>query len=216
MSMSRGSTIRATGCNFRRSAPPRIARGFTLVEALVAIAILALVALLAWRATASMTDSEVRVAAERARWQRLDAVLSRIEADLRESVPRAARHGAGTDAAWSLAPSDSAGNALLVFTRAGPSAIDEPGNAGQRVGYRFRNRQIEVLYWPHIDNVAADDAMSYGLTDDVASFHVAALTADNRWSDRWPLPGSAPIPRGVRVDLQLADGTVVERLLVLQ
>jgi len=102
----------------------RSARGFTLVEALVAIAILALVALLAWRATASMTDSEVRLAAERARWQRLDAVLTRIEADLRASVPRAARRGAGTDAAWSLAPADAAGNALLVFTRAWPCAID--------------------------------------------------------------------------------------------
>ena len=194
----------------------RNARGFTLVEALVAIAILALVALLAWRATASMTDSEVRLAAERARWQRLDAVLTRIEGDLRASVPRAARRGAGTDAAWSLAPADAAGNALLVFTRAGPSAIDEPGNAGQRVGYRYRNQQVEVLYWPHIDNVSADDATSYGLTDDVASFRVFALTADDRWSDRWPLPGSLPIPRGVRVDLTLADGSVIERLLVLQ
>jgi len=42
------------------------------------------------------------------------------------------------------------------------------------------------------------------------------FTADDRWSDRWPLPGSLPIPRGVRVDLTLADGSVVERLLVLQ
>jgi type II secretion system protein J len=163
-----------------------------------------------------MTDSEVRLTAERARWQRLDAVLTRVEADLRSSLPRPARRGAGKDAAWSLAPTDSAGNALLVFTRAGPSAIDEPGNAGQRVGYRFRNGHIEALYWPHIDNVAADDATSYALTDDVVSFHVSALTADNRWSDHWPLPGSTSIPRGVRVELQLADGSSVERLLVLQ
>ena len=194
----------------------RTVRGFTLVEALVAIAILGLVAVLAWRATAAMTDSEVRLTAERARWQRLDAVLTRVEADLRSSLPRPARRGAGKDAAWSLAPTDSAGNALLVFTRAGPSAIDEPGNAGQRVGYRFRNGHIEALYWPHIDNVAADDATSYALTNDVVSFHVSALTADNRWSDHWPLPGSTSIPRGVRVELQLADGSSVERLLVLQ
>jgi general secretion pathway protein J len=199
-----------------RGVAVRHANGFTLVEALVAIAILALVALLAWRATASMTDSEIRLTAERARWQGLDAVLTRIEADLRASTPRAARRGAGNDAAWSLAPADATGNALLVFTRAGPSAIDEPGNAGQRVGYRYRNRQFEVMYWPHIDNVSAEDATSYGLTEEVASFRVFALTADNRWSDRWPLPGSLPIPRGVRVELQLFDGSVIERLFVLQ
>jgi general secretion pathway protein J len=191
-------------------------RGFTLVEALVAIAILALVALLAWRATAAMTDSEVRLTAERAHWQELDAVLTRVEADLRSATPRPARRGASTDAAWSLAPDDAAGNASLVFTRAGPSAIDEPGSAGQRVGYRFRAGHVEALYWPHIDNVDTGAATSYALTDDVAGFRVTALTADNRWSAQWPLPGSTPMPRGVRIELTLADGTTVERLLALQ
>jgi len=196
--------------------PQRLPGGFTLVEALVAIAILALVALLAWRATAAMADSEARLTAERSRWQRLDAVLTRVEADLRASIPRPARRGVATDAAWSLATGDAAGNALLVFTRAGPSAVEEPGSAGQRVGYRLRGGHVEVLYWPHIDNVAAETATSYALTDDVAGFRVAALTADNRWSAQWPLPGSTPIPRGVRIELTLADGSTIDRLLALQ
>lgn len=194
----------------------RRSRGFTLVEALVAIAILALVALLAWRATAAMTDSEVRLAAERARWQQLDAVLTRVEADLRSSTPRPARLGTSTEAAWSLAPEDSAGDALLIFTRAGSSAIDEPGSAGQRVGYRFRDGHIEALYWPHIDNVATGAAASYALTNDVVRFHVTALTADNRWSATWPLPGGTAIPRGVRIELTLTDGSTVDRWLALQ
>ena len=194
----------------------RRAGGFTLVEALVAVAILAIVATIAWRATAAMTDSEARLASESARWRRLDALMTRMEADMRKAIPRSVRHGSVVEPAWLAGPIDAAGNTTLVFTRAGPSAIDEPGSAGQRVGYRYRNQQIEVLYWPHIDNVSADDATSYGLTDDVASFRVFALTADDQWSDRWPLPGSLPIQRGVRVDLTLADGSVVERLLVLQ
>jgi general secretion pathway protein J len=200
-----------------RKASPRDAhRGFTLVEALVAIAILGLVALLAWRATAAMTDSEVRLSAESARWQQLDALLTRVEADLRTSVPRRARYGALTEPAWSLAPEDAAGNALLVFTRAGPTAVDEPGTAGQRVGYRWRGGRIEALYWPHIDNPAATAPAAYALIDGVARFRVEALTADDRWSERWPPAGATDIPRGVRVELVLADGSTIERLLVLQ
>lgn len=196
-------------------ATARTARGFTLVEALVALAILGLVALLAWRATAAMTDNEARLAAESAHWQQLDAVLSRVEADLRASVPRRARHGSTTEAAWSMAPEDAARNTLLTFTRAGPDAVDEPGIGGQRIAYRWRAGRIETLYWPHVDNDAATLPSTYALADGVARFRIEALDSDLRWTDRWPFPGGAEIPRGVRVELLLADGTAVERWLAL-
>src|SRR6185437_5603724 len=122
----------------------RRSRGFTLVEALVAVAILAMVALLAWRATAAMTDGEAHLAAESARWQRLDALLTRMEADMREAIPRNVRHGPGTEASWSAAPEDAAGNTLLIFSRAGADALDEPGAGGQRVAYRWRDGRVEV------------------------------------------------------------------------
>jgi prepilin-type N-terminal cleavage/methylation domain-containing protein len=41
--------------------PALRARGFTLVEALVALLILAIVAVLAYRGTASLTDGEARL-----------------------------------------------------------------------------------------------------------------------------------------------------------
>jgi general secretion pathway protein J len=191
-------------------------RGFTLVEALVAIAILALVALLAWRATAAMTDGEERLSVESTRWQRLDALLARFEADLREAIPRPVRHGVQVEPAWLAAPDDSAGNTSLTFTRAGPDALDEPGSGGQRVGYRLRDGRIEVLYWQRLDNPPTATPASYALVDGVARFRVLQLTADDRWTDRWPLPGATPIPRGVRIEIGLADGSVIERWLALQ
>jgi general secretion pathway protein J len=191
-------------------------RGFTLVEALVAIAILALVALLAWRATAAMTDGEERLSVESTRWQRLDALLARFEADLREAIPRPVRHGVQVEPAWLAAPDDSAGNTSLTFTRAGPDALDEPGRGGQRVGYRLRDGRIEVLYWQRLDNPPTATPASYALVDGVARFRVLQLTADDRWTDRWPLPGATPIPRGVRIEIGLADGSVIERWLALQ
>jgi general secretion pathway protein J len=195
---------------------PRALHGFTLVEALVAIAVLALVALLAWRATAALADNEARLTAESARWQRLDALLTRIEADLRAAVPRRARHGATVEAAWTIAPEDAAGNTLLVFTRAGPDAIGEPGIGGQRVGYRWRDGRVETLLWPYIDNAAATEPATYALADGIDRFRAVALASGERWSDRWPFTGDADMPRGVRVELVLADGSTVERWLALQ
>jgi len=196
---------------------PRAAtRGFTLVEALVAIAILGLVALLAWRATAAMTDSEVRLANESARWRELDTVVARVEADLRASLPRRARSGNATEAALSLAPQDAAGDALLIFTRAGPDAVDEAGSGGQRVGYRLRDGSIEALFWPAIDNPAATVPAAYPLTGGIRRFQVAALGAGDAWSERWPVTGDADLPRGLRVTLELADGLRIERWIALQ
>jgi general secretion pathway protein J len=192
------------------------ARGFTLIEALVAIAILALVASIAWRATAAMTDGEVRLAAESARWQRLDALLVRLEADMRRAVPRSARHGSAVEPAWVAAPSDGAGDTALVFTRAGPDDFDEPGSGGQRVGYRLRDGRIEVLYWPRLDNAPGAEPATYALVDGVARFRVLQLDASDRWSDRWPLFDASAMPRGVRVEITLADGGVVERWLALR
>lgn len=191
-------------------------RGFTLVEALVAVAILAIVALIAWRATAAMTDGEAHLAAASARWQQLDALLTRMEADMREAIPRNVRHGASTEASWSAAPVDAAGNTLLVFSRAGPDALDEPGAGGQRVAYRWRDGRVEVLYWPHLDNAAGADPSAYALADGIARFRVLQLTADNRWTDRWPLLGATGVPHGVRVEIVLADGSTIDRWLALQ
>ncbi|HXR55854.1 MAG TPA: type II secretion system minor pseudopilin GspJ [Casimicrobiaceae bacterium] len=199
-------------------------RGFTLVEALVAVTILAIVALIAWRATAAMTDSEARLAGESARWRQLDALMARMEADMRAAIPRTVRHGSAREPAWVAATNDAAGNTSLVFSRAGPDALDAPGSGGQRVGYRLRDGRIEVLYWPRLDNVTTKDPAAYVLAGGVASFRVLQLAPNGQWSDRWPLPDMqrlAPelqtsLPRGVRVDVTLADGSVVERWLALQ
>ena len=197
------------------------------MEALVAIGILGIVALLAWRATAAMTDSEARISAESRHWQTLDAVFARMEADLRKAIPRAvgtpAAQGMGgtapplaAQAAWSAAPGDAAGDTVLVFSRAGPDSIDEPGTAGQRVGYRLRAGRLEVLYWPQLDNPAGTPPVAYVLAEGVARFRVLQLADTGAWSARWPLAGAAAIPRGVRIELTLADGGVVTRTLALQ
>lgn len=189
--------------------------GFTLVEVLVAVAILALVATIAWRGTAAMTDAEAQLGAESARWQRLDAFVARLEGDMRLAIPRAVRSGSAREPAWWSAPDDAQGDVALVFTRAGPDAQDEPGVGGQRVGYRLRDGRIEVSYWPQLDRPATVAPLAYALVDGVARLRIWQLTTDGRWSEQWPAAGSPPIPRGVRIEITLRDGSVIERWLAL-
>jgi general secretion pathway protein J len=143
-------------------------------------------------------------------------VVARVEADLRAALPRRARSGNATEAALSLAPQDAAGDALLVFTRAGPDAVDEAGSGGQRVGYRLRDGRIEALFWPAIDNPATTMPAVFALAAGIRRFQMVALGAGEAWSDRWPVSGEADLPRGLRMMLELSDGTRIERWIALQ
>lgn len=189
--------------------------GFTLIELLLALALLGLVAALGYRALASLTESESKLAAEAVHWRTLDALFARLEADARGALPREVRSGAGFAPAW-VGDIDESGDADLRFSRAGPEFAVEPGSAGQRIGYRLRNGAVEVLYWPSLDQPAVVRPEAYALINGVARFRVAYLDARGAWRERWPAPGEPAVPRAIRVVLTLERGEVIERWLALR
>ena len=190
------------------------ARGFTLIEVLVAIALLALTAVLAWRATAALVDGELKLSDEASKWRTLDTTFARLEADFRHALPRAVRTRAGVEPAW-LAAVEANGSSAVVFTRAGPEFDADPGAAGQRIAYRVRDASLEVVYWPSLDR-ADERSTTYRLLDNVAAFRVDQLGTAGTWLAGWPRFGESDLPRAVRVVLTLASGETIERLFALQ
>jgi general secretion pathway protein J len=190
------------------------ARGFTLIEALLALAIFGMIAVLAYRATAALTDGEARLSAEAQRWRTLEALFTRFEADIRQAVPRSVRVGAGSEPPWVASASGS--HSALVFTRAGSEFSAEPAVAGQRIGYRLRDGTIELAYWPHLDHAASAQPSLYPLVTDVAGFEIEYMTRDGSWRRNWPLLGEDAVPRAVRLALTLADGARIDRWFTLR
>jgi general secretion pathway protein J len=192
-------------------------RGFTLVEILVALALLALVAVLAYRGVASLVDGETRLADEAQRWRALDAALARMEADIRQAIPRAVDAGTTREPAW-IAALESHGASAIAFSRAGAEFDAEPGIAGQRIGYRLRSGTLEVVYWPGLDRARAGDAgaQAWPLVDGVAQLRIDHLGERGAWLPSWPQPGEGALPRALRVTLTLASGEAVERWFALR
>lgn len=192
----------------------RSCKGFTLVEALLALAIFGVIAVLAYRATSSMSEGEARLSQEAQRWRALETLFSRFEADIRQAMPRSARVGTAREAAW--LGTAYQGHSALVFTRAGSEFVLEPGPAGQRVAYRLNGDTLELAYWPVLDHVYDAKPLVYPLVSGVAGFDLEYLARDGTWRNRWPLLGEDDVPRAVRLTLTIDDGSRVDRLFALR
>ena len=190
------------------------AAGFTLIEVLVALAVLAVFATFAWRATASLVEGEGRLASEARRWQTLDALYARIEADVRAAVQRAVRVPGGREHAWTGSV-DANGQAAFAFTRAGGDPAGA-GAEGVRLGYRFNGGTVELLYWPRLDRGAGAEPVAYALADGIARLDVRYADDEGAWTDRWPPARSEALPRALVVAFTLADGARLERFIVLR
>jgi len=192
----------------------RSAKGFTLVEILVALAIFAVLAAFAWRATGALVDGEASLAGESKRWQTLDALFARIEGDVGAAVPRGIRVAGGREPAWS-GSIGADGQSSFAFTRAGGDPA-EPGAEGTRIGYRLAGGGVEIAYWPHLDRGAGAEPARYALADGIVRMEVRYADDEGRWTDRWPPERTEGLPSAIAIALTLAEGGRIERVMVLR
>ena len=155
-----------------------------------------------------MLEGEQQVTRERQRWRDLDLFFSRFEYDLGHLLPRAYRLGA-TDF-----PGVFLQDNALAFVRA------VPGEAPQRIGYRYQDSKVELLFWPQLDAPSVNAPLAYPAAEDVAAMQLSFANARGEWVDRWGEAGAQleepPLPRGARIVLVLNDGTRIERVFALR
>jgi general secretion pathway protein J len=197
-------------------------RGFTLVELLVAMAVLAMLGALGFRGLGSILDAEARLQAESRRWSDVSLLYAQLSEDLSMAVERAGRDGADHVSPALLlraAAGDpaSADDAQLAMTRLGIGAGGAAQSAPRRVGYRLRQGTLEYLVWPALDAAPGAVPTAHELLNDVAELHLQALDNQGRWLPAWPgqqTPNT--LPRAVTVRIVLAGGEEITRVLAVR
>jgi general secretion pathway protein J len=198
------------------------ARGFSLVELLVAVAVLAVLASVSFRGLNSVLDAETGVAAETRRWNEFAIVTSHLGRDLSLAVARPVRDGSGGDRpALSVRPGSGAAGAdagaQLALTRLGDT--EGAGATGElrRVAWRLRAGTLEYLAWPAVDAATGALPAVSTVLENVADFQVRALGDDGLWYGVWPARGRGEgLPRAVEIQFLLAGGARVSRLFPLK
>ena len=191
------------------------ARGFTLVELLVALAIFALLAAFAYRGLTTLLDSREALAKESRKWRDVTVFVGRLERDLDAVLARGAVDGNGTQQA-PVSSSIEGPATGLALTRSGSTLQPHALAAPQRIAYRLVEGRVERLTWIGVDSAPRARPAATVVLADVKSLAFRFLDTRGEWRPQWGLGGAAePPPSAVELQLELSSGERIVRLVDL-
>lgn len=188
-------------------------KGFTLVETLVALAALAVLATGALAVASASTASHDAVREHQARTHEVMRLRAALKADLSQAAPRRARDINGAKAQAALVGSPSSDDAFLALVRRGwDNPLQQDRASLQYVEYRLRSGRIERHWRRHVDGSPMQPAQI--LAEGVRSLKLDFLDF-GQWMDGWAGAPNRPLPRAIRLTVDLADSGVVSQVFLL-
>lgn len=162
----------------------RAQRGFTLVELLVAMAVFAVMAGIAYGGLSSVLSTRDSINAALKRSKTLQMATWRLQRDVEQIVARPVRDRFG-DSEPALLGSANLG---ITFTRDGWSnPLGETRSTLQRVHYQLNGKkQLVRSYWRVLDQAQDSKTVDRILLSGVESMEWRYLDGQGRWQDRWP------------------------------
>jgi len=195
-------------------------RGFSLIELLVALAVFASMAALAYGGLDSIVRTRAELVRQQTAFQQLMRSVTLLERDLRQANARSVRGNFGEPLAALIGGGDR-----IEFTRAGfanPQA--EPRSNLERVSYLLEGDTLERGVFPVLDRAPGTTAQVLRLRSAIGAFRLRYLDGSNRWSDNWPPPANAPaatpatpaqLPRAVEFRIETKEYGEIIRVVEL-
>lgn len=195
-------------------------QGFTLLEMVVAIAILAAMFMVAMETFRAAADGREKLAAEATRLEARQRAMTFLALDFEQVVARPVRDILGDPQPALLSLEN--GIALTRLGWANPFDLRSRSQM-QRVEYRLQENQLLRLYWPALDVQSGTEPETTVLLEEVDSLTVRYLyqptgATEWQWLEQWPdisLQGTPallmPLPKSVEVEIGFADGTFLHR-----
>jgi general secretion pathway protein J len=205
--------------NTRSLTPASRLRGFTLIEMLIALLILAVMSALGYGTYRAARISAARAQESLARTREIEFGLRILLQDLAEAVPRPIRDPLGTTRrpAFRGGPGQPT---LLDLTRAGWSnTAGMQRSTLERVSYALVGDKLQRSYQTVLDPTTNSQPIVQDLLTGVKSITLNFLDPNQNWNTLWP-PAALPLPDSewtrpiaVEVLIEFKDWGKIRRLV---
>lgn len=200
-------------------------QGFTLIEILVAVAITALLAAMAFGGLNMVLDTADDTRAHQQRLRDLQLAMTLLARDLRQTVPRPVRTlDADTEPAFTAG---RAADTLFSTTRSGwDNPAGQRRSTLQRVSWRVQEGRLIRSYHFHLDRAPDDTPRDLVLLDGVRTAELEVIDGGGQAHRSWP-PEPTPeqieqgkdnatlLPAGVHLRLELEGTGLIERYIAV-
>ena len=194
-------------------------RAFTLIEIMVAMAVFAILAALAY-GTLNQTILASELLSERMdRLQALQRTVRMLTDDLQQLAPRPVRDELGDNLRPALDTGFQSGFAIEMTRGGWSNPVVLPRSTLQRVGYRIEDGELIRFHWYALDRTLNNNPVAVTLIDGVEGLEFRFLVGDNEYSTQWPplnrpgALGARQRPRAVEVTLRLEEEGEIVRLV---
>lgn len=194
-------------------------RGFTLIEVLVALAIFAILAALAYGALGQTLASAEILNDRMDRLQALQRTMRIISEDFLQLSPRPVRDELGDSLGASLETDFQSGFAIELTHGGWNNPVVLPRGTLQRAAYRIEDGELVRYHWRVLDRTFNNEPIGVTLLDDVETVLFRFLQANDEWTEQWPPQtqagpqGARMRPRAVEIILTLTNEGQITRLL---
>ena len=192
--------------------------GFTLIEILVAVAIVAVIGVVALGGLSQVIQQQT-IARERAdRWREIQFAIRIVMQDLTQIHPRPARDELG-DWQPSILASPNAPFALEVSRGGWANPTGFPRGSVLRVAYDWEDGTLVRYHWPVMDRAPGTLPIRTELLENVAAVEIEFLDQGGGVHFDWPpieMAGPETLvarPRMIRFVLELEDFGRITRLV---
>jgi general secretion pathway protein J len=196
---------------------PAADRGFTLLELLVAIAVFAIMAVMAYGGLSNVIANSDQSKVALNRLQQVQLAMLALSRDFSQISKRNIRDEYGNSTNYLMVGGDI--DLVVEFTRNGRRNPAELLRSHlQRVAYKLEDDRLIRMHWNHLDRSQGAEPVESELLNDVNAFDIRFLDSNGEWHSEWP-PLSPSSQSGepawlvaLELNLELADWGELRRI----